>query len=459
MAPPQHRRFLFLQGPHGPFFAALAARLRAAGAGTERVAFTAGDAAFWWPAAGLLPWRAPAEAWEAGCGPLMAARGTTDLVLYGDARPLHAAAIAAARARGITVHVFEEGYLRPFWATYERGGANGASRLMEVSLAQMAAALAARPAPGSPPRPPAHWGEMRAHMAWGAAYHAALVAGRARYPAYRPHRATGAGRELGLHLRRLAGLPLSALARARATAALAARALPTHVLLMQLAHDASLQAHGPFATQAALLKHVVAAFAAGAPAHHLLAVKAHPLEDHREPLRPLLRRIARAHGVADRVVYLPGGKLARVLDIAASAVTVTSTAAQQALWRGLPTAALGRAVYARPGLVSQQPLPAFFARPEPPDPRACATFRAFLLATSQLRGGYYTASGRAALIRSVVDRMLAARDPYDALLHGTDTGPALHLVAGAHSAPETESPRQQVRPHRLPGASPRPPVA
>ena len=28
-------------------------------------------------------------------------------------------AIALARARGITVHVFEEGYLRPYWVTYD----------------------------------------------------------------------------------------------------------------------------------------------------------------------------------------------------------------------------------------------------------------------------------------------------------------------------------------------------
>ena len=62
-------------------------------------------------------------------------------MLYGDTRPIHAQAVAEARARGLTVHVFEEGYMRPCWVTYERGGTNGNSRLMDMSIADMQKAL------------------------------------------------------------------------------------------------------------------------------------------------------------------------------------------------------------------------------------------------------------------------------------------------------------------------------
>ena len=50
------------------------------------------------------------------------------------------AARAAAAERGLVLHVFEEGYLRPFWITYERGGSNGFSALMDISLDHMRAA-------------------------------------------------------------------------------------------------------------------------------------------------------------------------------------------------------------------------------------------------------------------------------------------------------------------------------
>ena len=111
---------------------------------------------------------------------------------------------------------------------------------------------------------------------------------------------------------------------------------------------------------------VVAAFARGAPRHHHLLLKAHPLEDGRAPLRATIRDAARGQGIAHRVHYLRGSKLAGLLDDTLSAVTVNSTAGQQVLRRGLPLKAMGRAVYCRGGFTSGQPLVRFFADLAPP---------------------------------------------------------------------------------------------
>jgi capsular polysaccharide export protein len=107
-----------------------------------------------------------------------------------------------------------------------------------------------------------------------------------------------------------------------------------------------------------------------------------------------------------------------LLNGARSAVTVNSTAGQQALWRGLPLRSFGRAIYDKAGLVSGLPLARFFADPERPDPRAYRDFRQFLLETSQVPGGFYAARSRRRLLRQVVDMMLLSTDPYDALLSG-----------------------------------------
>jgi len=122
--------------------------------------------------------------------------------------------------------------------------------------------------------------------------------------------------------------------------------------------------------------------------------------------------------VQDRVHFVRGGKLAQLLNEARSAVTVNSTAGQQALWRGLPLRNFGAAVYAKPEFVSSQPLEDFFAAPERPDTRAYRDYRHFLLETSQVVGGFYSARGRRALLRQVVDLMLAPEDPYQALTLG-----------------------------------------
>ena len=116
-----------------------------------------------------------------------------------------------------------------------------------------------------------------------------------------------------------------------------------------------------------------------------------------------------------------GGKLAYLLQAARSAVTVNSTSAHQALWRGLPVRSFGISVYDKPGLVSHQPLDAFFADPMPPDPGAYAIYRQFLLETSQIPGGFYSAKGRAQLFRQVVDRMLSPNAPYDLRLKTRET--------------------------------------
>ncbi|MFT6785686.1 MAG: capsular polysaccharide export protein, partial [Dinoroseobacter sp.] len=127
------RAFLFLQGPHGPFFAQVAGQLRKAGAETFRVGFNIGDRMFW-TGGGYLPFKGRAEDWPDAFTKIIADNKITDIVIYGDTRPVHARAIEIARAQGVMVHVFEEGYLRPHWVTYERGGSNGFSKLMDTPL-------------------------------------------------------------------------------------------------------------------------------------------------------------------------------------------------------------------------------------------------------------------------------------------------------------------------------------
>ncbi|WP_145962896.1 hypothetical protein [Mangrovicoccus ximenensis] len=83
------RRFLMLQGPHGPFFAELAAALRRDGAEVWRGGVNAGDEAEW-RGPGYLAMK---EAGDAAAA--MDRLRITDLLLYGEARPFHAGALAA----------------------------------------------------------------------------------------------------------------------------------------------------------------------------------------------------------------------------------------------------------------------------------------------------------------------------------------------------------------------------
>jgi capsular polysaccharide export protein len=205
---------------------------------------------------------------------------------------------------------------------------------------------------------------------------------------------------------------------------------PYHLVLLQLDHDASFRAHSDFGSTREFIALCLDGFAAGAPRHHHLVFKAHPLEDGRADIGAAIREGARRLGIAPRVHLVRGGKLARLLDGARSAVTVNSTAGQQVLWRGLPLRAFGRAVYAKPEFVAAQLLPEFFAGPRRPDQRAYRDYRHYLLETSQLPGGFYSALGRRFLLRQAVDMILAPEDPYEALVQGK-AAPRQQLAASA----------------------------
>ena len=419
------RTFLFLQGPHGPFFKLLAAQLKAAGASVWRVGFNAGDRAFWPDTASYIPFDGLCDDWPTFLQQVFESQNITDIVLYGDTRSIHAQAITAARARNMAVHVFEEGYLRPYWVTYERDGSNGHSHLMSLTIDEMHKLHGTQQF--DRPVPPSHWGDLREHIFYGALYHWLVMARNGEYPNFKPHRSLKVTAEFQLYLKRLLLIPVHAIERFVATRRIQRGAFPYHLALLQLEHDASFQMHGPFATQSDFLDCVLDGFAKGAPSHHHLVFKAHPLEDGRTPIRTDIKRLARQHGIAKRVHFVRGGKLARLLDHARTATTVNSTAAQQALWRGIPLRAFGRAVYSKPELVSDQPLAAFYSNPTRPDQSAYRQFRDFLLATSQLPGSFYAQKGRRQVLRQVPDMMLAQHGPY------------------AQTTPQSEALRQQLR--------------
>jgi capsular polysaccharide export protein len=224
-------------------------------------------------------------------------------------------------------------------------------------------------------------------------------------------------REFGHYLRRLAGLPMRRLSQTLVARRLLASGRSYHLALLQLSFDSSMQAHSDYRNSAGFACDCISAFARGAPAEDTLVFKSHPFEDGRERLGRVISREAERLDVAGRVLFLDGGpSLASLLDGARSAVTVNSTAAQQALWRGLPVAALGHAVYDKPGLVSDQPLESFFADPRRPDQQAYWQYRQFLSKTSQLKGSFYSRPGIAVLLDSLASAMLARMDPYERAL-------------------------------------------
>ncbi|MDH3666004.1 MAG: capsule biosynthesis protein CapA [Paracoccaceae bacterium] len=409
------RVFLFLQGPHGPFVRRLARRLASEGGEVRRVAFNPADEAEWRRAGPIRRYQGPADAYESWIEYQLVRYRVTDIILYGDSRPEHAAAIHVARRRGVLCHCLEEGYLRPEFVTYERWGSNGNSRLRHISASDIERAIGEAERPAALPSD--GWGAHRAHIWHSARYHGRLLLPSRHFGRPPRRRDIGLWHEFSHYTRRTLGLPWRRFQQGRVAASLLDEGCPYHLALLQLSFDASMQAYSDYKNSASFIGDCIRAFAEGASPDDRLVFKSHPFEDGRERLRRVIRRRAAEAGVARRVLFLDGvAVLGTLLDNALSTVTINSTAAQQALWRGLPVAARGRAVYARPGLVSDQPLEEFFAAPRPPDMRRYWQFRSFLTRTSQIRGSFYSGSGIREALEALPAAILAPEDPYDRVL-------------------------------------------
>src|SRR5207244_12082024 len=78
------KRVLLLQGPVGPFFRRLAARLRAAGAEVHKVNFNGGDGLFY--PTGAISWRGHPGDWPQFLARLLEERRIDIVLLFGDCR-------------------------------------------------------------------------------------------------------------------------------------------------------------------------------------------------------------------------------------------------------------------------------------------------------------------------------------------------------------------------------------
>lgn len=390
------RRFLFLQGPHGRFFPRLGDALLAASAGVERVNFNGGDRATW---PGGTDYRGPPGRWPRFAERLMADRGVTDLVLYGDCRPLHAAAVAVARRLGVCVHVFEEGYIRPDWVTLERNGVNGHSTLPRDRAWYLAQARALPPVPPHAPLP--SYGATRGWAAFF--YHAEVVLQFWRFPFGSTHRDRDPVWEGIRYLRRFRR---RAEQEARTRRDLARLAGLDYVLFpLQLNSDYQIRRHSPFASLHAAVEQVLASFARHAPAHLRLAVKEHPLDSGLIDWRRVVESMAERLGVAARVTFLEAGDLSALVEGSRGMVTVNSTSGTLALAAGKPVKVLGAAVYDVEGITDPQPLDGFWAAPRPPDPATYDAFYRVLADRTLLHGAFLSDEGLDLLVDAAVRRL------------------------------------------------------
>ncbi|MET0371044.1 MAG: capsular biosynthesis protein [Sphingobium sp.] len=396
------RTFLFLQGPHGPYFAMLADALRARGHRALRININGGDKVDW--PGDATDYRGTFRNWPLFFDDFVVANGVTDLILYGDCRPYHQSAHGMARLRDLHVHVVEEGYIRPDFMTLQDDGVNGNSTLpldpqwyLDAARALPEETVDQAPVPST--------FSARALNTMRTALASAIM--RPYFPFYRTHRPHSfVAESLSWGVK---------LVRRRRDAAEArelwARVVgrPFFALPLQLNSDYQLRIHSPFGDMCAALRFVMKSFAEHAPADVFLVVKRHPLDAGLISWRRLIRRLARHYGIEERVVYLADWDIAEVVNESQGVVTVNSTVGTLALNSGKPVIVLGHAVYKVPGIVHTGSLNDYWSAPRAPDMKLYSAFCRVLKDRCLIRGGLLSEEGLRMLVDNAMERLVSDR--------------------------------------------------
>jgi capsular polysaccharide export protein len=416
------REFLFLQGLAGPFFSRLGQELADRGHGVHRVNFNGGDKVYW-QSGNAVDYRWGLRRWPHFLTALLQKRGITDLVLFGDCRPLHAAAIEIAKRRGLQVHVFEEGYIRPDFVTLEVGGVNGHSRLSRDPDYYLEAARTLPPMPELGGLPSSF-----TRRAWeDVSYNIASLVLVPLFPGYRTHRPWHILHEYFGWVVRLLRQKAEAVRSAATLERLAASGKPYFVFPLQLTDDYQIRVHSEFDGIEPAIELVLASFARHAPVGTVLLVKGHPLDNGLVNWEKRTLAIAARLGIRDRILFLETADIDVVVRSAQGVVTVNSTTGTLSLRHGVPTIVLGDAVYDIPRITHQGGLDLFWTAPMPPEAPVFDAFRRVLIDRCLVHGGYFSDLGLAMLVAGSVERLEAAEAPL----------PVVRLIGSAWPQPAT----------------------
>ena len=388
-------KVLFLQGPPSVFWRELAGAFEAQGVETKRVNFSFGDQLFWFKR-GAINYRGSLRAWPRYLANLIRREGITDILYYADRLPYHRLAARVGRKLGVRCHAVEFGYLRPDWITLERDGMGRFSHFPNDPdhIRQIAAKL-------DVPDLQARYGHTFGQEATSeVVYNLGAYFGRLMFPLYR------ADKYYDPLFDYMSWLPRMMRRRHRLPEDFwTEQSPPTYLVALQLQSDYQIRANSPYRHLSQMLQQVFRSFARNAPEGARLLIKQHPLDNDLERWGKVVAKLAEDFRISERVFFIEEGELGGILKRSAGVIIVNSTTGLQSLRAGVPTIALGAAIYDIPGLTHQGGLDSFWRHPEPIDAELLRDFIKTIAATIQVKGNFYHSEGRKLAVETIVHRI------------------------------------------------------
>ncbi len=390
-----NQSFLLLQGVATPFFSELGKALEKEGHKVLKINFCGGDlfsGRFFSKANHHINYTDTLDELPAFYRDIFLVHKITDVLLFGDTRPLHQAAIELARQNDIGLHVFEEGYFRPNWITLDKGGVNANSSLskdpqwhLDYQRKHQNQAIINQATGGN-----------LAIRAWhDIRYHGANLLFSKVFPNYQSHRPERALKEYWGWIKRIPLLWFFYNDQAkRIIKNIVASDKPYYLLPLQLNADSQIKVHSSLKSISDVIQITLKSFANNAPKDALLVIKNHPLDPWFVDYANLINQTVKNNNIDEsRIIYIESGDLNALLKKTQGVVLVNSTVGTTALAHNCPVIALGKAIYDIKGLTFQGSLDDFWQHTNPPDKDLFNAFQYSIIQNSQINGAFYNRRG------------------------------------------------------------------
>lgn len=377
-------RVLLLQGPMGSFFSTFANWLKSNGVQCFKVNFNGGDqfdARHFEYSFDYTGTYADFAQWIEH---LILTHEIDAVVCFGDCRKYHQTAKKIAAKNKVKFFVFEEGYIRPNYITFEQDGVNFFSKFLthfqtttaktsrvneQVETIQSSTSL---------------------RIFSVIAYYFFMLIFFWKYRHYKHHRQMSVWTELyywiWAGIRRLRN---SCFESRKFDHFIRHHQKRYFVFALQVHNDFQIRTHSELKCMKKYIQMVIEDFAQHADPYHHLVLKHHPMDRGYRNYAGLIRTLARKHGVEGRIHYFCDIHLPTLLKHALGFVAVNSTTGIQALYHQIPVKVLGSALYNLPKLTNQRPLSKFWRNPGKVDQVYFKKFRERLIDYSQLNGSFY----------------------------------------------------------------------
>ncbi len=404
------KTFLFLQG-HPTFFCVrLGDALKAEGHGVRKIRLSGQDMLFW-PRWGADSYRGGFARWRVWLNDYVKHHGVTDIIYYADRHPYHVEALSVARSRGIRAWAVEFGYLRPDWLTLEPEAMGAFSRFPKDPKVIRKLGVAAGPM--SVDEHEATFGHSFLEEAvFDIARNVAHTIFMPFYPLYKSDAPFSMVEDYFYWIRNLLTTDNAEARASKIQAQCEEDGADYNLLAMQLAHDYQIRASTHYDHLIDMVEEVFASFQANAPKTRKLIIKQHPLDNGYQNWPRRIGALKEKYDLVHQVRMIRGGDLGSLIRNSKGVVLANSTVGLHAVRAGVPTIALGEAVYDIAGITHQGGLDSFWTAPEPVDGRLERMLVRAMAAEIQVHGSFYDKAGQKLAIREIVERL--TRKPYPA---------------------------------------------